>query len=226
MNTKLIALAAFFATTSVLSTGAVAADVAPAAYDWSGFYLGAQGGYGWGTTSIKDANIVDGSSDYADTFSNDGFTGGVHAGYNYQLNAFVMGVEGDIELSDITGNNPDWPFGDKSKASIDAQGSLRLRLGYAADNFLFYGTGGLAFGDLNAKYYGSGTSDSFSNWETGWTVGAGVEYGFNENWSVNVEYRYTDFGTLKGHTANTDNGWYEKTSPTENTIRVGFSYHL
>jgi outer membrane immunogenic protein len=167
-----------------------------------------------------------GISDYKDSFDINGFTGGVHAGWNFQMDSIVLGVEGDIELSDVDGDNPDWPFGDDSEASVDAQGSLRLRLGFAADNILLYGTGGLAFGDLNAEFHDGPAKDSFSDWETGWTAGGGIEYGFNEQWSMNVEYRYTNFDTLSGVTTNTDPGWIEHHDLIEDAIRVGFSYHM
>src|SRR5438552_3765478 len=93
--------------------------VTSAVYDWTGPYVGAHLGYGWGSADSTDLS---------------GFVGGVQGGYNIQSNQFVMGLEGDIGLANI----------DKSsggtKASIDSLGSVRARAGFAFDQFLVYGT--------------------------------------------------------------------------------------
>ncbi|MER8742411.1 hypothetical protein NKH54_04920 [Mesorhizobium sp. M1004] len=79
---------------------AFAADsitAAPVAYEWSGFYVGAQLGYGWGDVKGHDQNIGSGSSDWADSWNSDRALGGIHLGYNKAFNSIVLGAEADIE---------------------------------------------------------------------------------------------------------------------------------
>lgn len=212
-----------------LTTGAMAADAVaqlPVAstYNWSGAYIGGQIGYGWGRDHIKDENRAFGGSDYSDSFSLHGVTGGVFGGYNWQSNNIVYGVEGDIEASGIVGHNSDWPFGTDDHTRIRAQGSLRARLGYAVDNWMPYLTGGLAFGDIKTKFQDGAATDSKSQVKTGWTIGAGVDYAINANWIAQIEYRYADFGKITTNTNTTDPGWQEHERLRTNTVRVGFSY--
>ncbi len=104
----------------------------------------------------------------------DGFLGGGLAGYNFQVSPnVVLGVEGDI-----TGTN---------RKSNSWDSSLRGRVGYAYDRYLFYGTGGLAFGDI--KNGGASTT------KTGWTLGAGIEAALTSNLTGRLEYRHTDLGS-------------------------------
>jgi outer membrane immunogenic protein len=209
---------------------ASAADFTIPQYDWSGPYVGMQFGYGFGKDHIHDNNAVSGFTDYRSKFSIDGITGGLHGGYNKQFERIVLGLEADAEFSDINGKNPNWPFGDgirsDSKSSLDFQGSLRLRTGYAFDRIMIYGTGGIALGDINSTFYDSVGSDHFSKLKTGWTVGGGLEYSVNDAWSLRAEYRYTEFSKLRGLTTNTDPGWYENDALHFNEVRIGGSYHF
>lgn len=141
--------------------------VAPAPmFTWTGFYLGANAGYGWG------------HADYSDATS--GFIGGVQAGYNWQAGNVVFGLETDIQASNI--ESPTY--------TLDYFGTVRGRLGYAVDQFLIYGTGGFAYG-RGTYELGGLSNDQVS---TGWTLGGGGEYAFSPNWSVKAEYLYVDLG--------------------------------
>ena len=103
-----------------------------------------------------------------------GWKGGGYAGYNFQVNPnWVVGLEGDIMAS--------------GQASNSWDSSVRGRLGYAYDRYLFYGTGGVAFGDI--KNNGASTT------RTGWTLGAGIEAALTTNITGRLEYRYTDLGS-------------------------------
>ena len=103
-----------------------------------------------------------------------GWIGGAYAGYNFQVNPnWVVGLEGDIVAT--------------GKSSNSWDSTLRGRLGYAYDRYLFYGTGGVAFGDI--KNAGASTT------RTGWTLGAGIEAALTTNVTGRVEYRHTDLGT-------------------------------
>lgn len=179
MTVKYLAGAASVAAL-VLSTGAYAADLpayepapqvaAPVpSFSWTGAYLGAQAGYGWGDTNIGRIKPK-------------GLILGGYGGYNYQFDnsPVVVGVETDFNWSDAD---------DKAggvKVSEDWNGATRARVGYAFDHFLVYGAGGLAYHKV--KVAGDSKSDA------GWTVGGGVEYAVTDNLLARVDYRYNDYG--------------------------------
>lgn len=125
----------------------------------------------------------------------DGFVGGIHLGYNYQINQFVMGVEGDFDYSNIEDSNPfsyetiNGPVSGTLKLRSNWKGSARVRAGYAFDNLLIYATGGVALADASLLTNGVGPS----NTHIGWTAGGGIEYAFTQNWIGRIEARYTDF---------------------------------
>jgi outer membrane immunogenic protein len=207
------------------SGGAFAADAlvaAPVAYEWSGFYAGAQLGYGWGHVDSHDSEKLSGFSDWADSWKSDGVLGGIHVGYNQAFNSIVLGVEGDIEASGESGS-VNSKFAGTIKTKIEVQGSLRARLGYAMGPTLLYATGGLAVAHFRTNYDKRPTTDSSSNTKAGWTVGAGVEYAFAQNWTTRVEYRYSDFGTFTDNPA-TDSGFLYPTHVKTHSVRVGVSY--
>jgi outer membrane immunogenic protein len=222
---------AFCAMISVTANAAgspakTAAPLTPAAIAvWSGWYVGAEVGYGWGRDHIHDQNLAFGGSDYSDHFNMDGVTGGLYAGYNWQQGLWVNGLEVDAELADISGDNPSWPFGDNTTAKIRAQGSLRARVVYVfAANNLVYATGGLAVADIKTEYFDAPSVDSYSRWRAGWTIGAGLEHAFTPNWFGRVEYRYSDFGRVSDATTLTDTGWEERNDITTHVIRIGITY--
>jgi outer membrane immunogenic protein len=147
-------------------------------FSWTGFYVGGHGGYGW--------------SDSQGTSMSGGFGGG-QVGYNYQMNNFVWGIEGDIAGADISQTET---FGRVSATvKFDTLASLRGRFGIAYGNALFYGTAGGGWGNFKASASMDGFSASASTWLSGWTAGAGVEYAFMPNWSGKVEYLHYGFGS-------------------------------
>jgi outer membrane immunogenic protein len=199
------ALLSLLASTALLGMAgaASAADIAaapaykapaPAAYaapfSWTGFYVG--GHLGWGFT---DFNTGVGSADL------DGFLGGLQTGFNYQIGQWVLGIEGDISWTDISESGSDG-LGNGYSASLDWLASITGRVGVAFDNALLYAKGGIAFADTSASVTliapfgpipaGTYTVDDTS---TGWTLGAGLEYAFWDNWSAKIEYQYYSFET-------------------------------
>ncbi|MEI7599722.1 MAG: outer membrane beta-barrel protein [Aestuariivirga sp.] len=196
-----------------LASAAHAADMtAPATYDWTGFYLGANAGIAWNNSGVDNNFDVDGDgiNDLTNKIEGDqtAFTAGGLVGYNYQIDQIVLGVEADFNYLGFSDNNSRsavTQFGDltaKSSFEADWFGTIRGRLGYAIDNVLIYGTGGLAYGHMSADgkvtlddgidtYSWKGSTDS-TNW--GWTVGGGMEYGI-DNWSLGLEYLYVDLGS-------------------------------
>jgi outer membrane immunogenic protein len=199
----------------------IAAAVVAPSFSWTGFYLGGQIGYGW----------LHGSS----TFSNGaptlpvrsgGVFGGVHVGYNYQINNVVLGAEADIEYSGIRGTRADLA-GLTSEGIFDSrwQGSVRARAGIAVDRALLYVTGGLALADFRlAGGPAGGPLQGYSTTRAGWTVGAGVEYAFTPNWTARLEYRYADYGSVSADLGPLYAGVIQRTSLRTHAVRLGVSY--
>ncbi|MCR5942718.1 porin family protein [Ochrobactrum sp. XJ1] len=192
--------------TSMAAVPAIAADLtydnpapvgeqqAYSAYDWSGFYLGAQGGYSWnkGTVLGSDQNIDSG-------------TAGIHAGYNFQSGSIVYGIENDFNYN----------FEDKNDANLEWDASGRARVGYALDRTLVYATGGVAAAGGKVDVPGVGKKDDIL---IGWTAGGGVEHAFTNNVTVRGEYRYSDFGNKDFGSSIGDFG------ATQHKVIVGASY--
>jgi outer membrane immunogenic protein len=168
-------------------------------FTWTGFYLGGQVGYAWGT---QKANVEFPTGIIFASRSAEGVIGGGHVGYNYQVNQWVLGVEGSVDGTSLsktfTPSGTIFPlfpaFGVTYKTEVPIQGSIRGRLGVAWDRVLLYATGGVAFAGVDATYTSPVRSLSRSTTRVGWTVGGGLEYAVTNNWSVRVEYRYSDFG--------------------------------
>ena len=152
------------------------------AYNWSGFYIGVEGGGAFGSSSWDSTSRHDISG---------GLFGGT-VGYNWQFNQFVAGVEGDFGWADINGTNTTNCVAG-CKTSDEWLGTARGRLGYAADRFLPYITGGAAFGDIKAQAPGLASA---SQDKTGWTLGAGLEAALVDHWTAKVEYLYVDLGSF------------------------------
>jgi outer membrane immunogenic protein len=167
------------------------------AYSWAGPYLGANLGYEWGSVNNNPAKPS-------------GFVGGVQAGYNFQNGPWVFGVEGDIQAAGADDTFAPWKF------SNPWFGTLRGRAGYAFSNVLFYGTAGLAFGELRAQTFGWTESHT----SAGWTIGAGAEVGFAPNWSAKLEYLYIDLSTSQFAITGVSNGY------SASVVRAGVNYHF
>ena len=156
---------------------------------WTGFYVGLNGGGGWGTSNWS--GVPGGGVNVSG-----GLAGGT-AGYNWQFGTWVVGLEGDLDWSGIRGStNAGGPFFCGTFACTthnDFLSTIRGRVGYSFDRWLPYVTGGAAIGNIRA------TSPTFANVDqtnVGWTVGAGVEYAFAPNWSAKLEYLYADLGSV------------------------------
>ena len=224
------------AATALLTTSFVAqaADLpvksysAPAAvpmYNWTGFYLGINGGWGWG--SQDPLSLITNRFDRFDFDVNGGMFGGTF-GAQIQIARVVIGLESDIDWANITGSSGITPtifgapagFTGNVSTHIDWVGTGRMRVGYAADNWLLYGTGGIATlggkTDVSLNGVTCGTAGNLqcsgSGNRTGITAGAGIEYGFAPNWSAKLEYLWVGAGAIQ--TAET------------NMTRGGFNYRF
>ena len=187
------------------------APVVAPVFSWTGFYIGLNGGGGFGRSAW----------DSTGSFNTSGGLVGGTIGYNYQIGQAVVGLEGDVDWANINGTtNNLCGLGCKTKDSWLS--TVRGRLGYAADRFMPYITGGAAFGDIKAStpgFAGASTTNA------GWTLGAGLEFAVAQNWSLKAEYLYVDLGKFNcGITcgaAVTDN-----VSFRTNLIRAGVNYHF
>jgi outer membrane immunogenic protein len=183
------------------------------AYNWTGFYLGLNGGGGWGDSHWQGIGRADLSG---------GMVGGT-AGYNWQFGQAVLGLEGDMDWSHLSGtNNSALCPGGSCTTSDSWLSTVRGRVGYAFDRFLPYVTGGLATGDIRAATPGlpGGTSTN-----AGWTVGGGVEVALPGNWSAKAEYLHVDLGAFN---CGVDCGGApnENVSMHDNVFRAGVNYHF
>ena len=188
------------------------------AYDWTGWYAGVNVGYGWGTSNnaTNDACFQPAGLTMCTAYvaiggfppvqlTPQGFIGGGQAGYNWQVRNLVLGLEADLEGSGInaSGSLTTTPPGNLTGTTTLEHkllwfGTLRGRAGVAVDNWLFYGTGGLVYGDVKSSsgfsaIPATGTGSS-STLRAGWTLGAGTEVGIARQWTAKFEYLYFDLG--------------------------------
>ncbi len=222
-----------FAADAVTTTEPTPAPLPVAStYNWSGAYVGAQAGYAWGDSVGGDYVKTTGAVDVLGAVDPHGFLGGLHVGYNYQFtNNIVLGAEGDINFANLkgsanplhTGSGVGVP-GNSATAEMDWNGSVRARVGYAIDRFLPYMTGGVAFGryKFTPTYAATGPLPG-SRTQTGWTIGAGLEYALSDHLTTRIEYRYTDFGSAKydipGFAA-----FETRVKLKTNDVRIGLTY--
>jgi len=231
MKSKLIALCSALA---LNAPAAVAADfpVRPAApapmyaptpvYNWSGFYVGANLGAGWASMDMTGnwGGARWGSSDTR-------FIVGGQVGFNYQIDHFVMGAEWDFDWADGNTWTPFTPTAvGPLRATVENNWVMTLaaRLGYAFDNWLFYGKLGAGWTKIDARLWAPGGAPfgGVSRTNVGWLVGAGVEYAFARNWTGKVEYNYLglDDTTFSGLIAPTR----VTVSPDVQMVKFGINY--
>jgi outer membrane immunogenic protein len=227
--------------------------MAPAAFSWTGFYIGANVGGGWtGNNGGSDFNplfppfivlppavaiptVIPGQlASLVGDGRRSGVIGGGQIGYNWQVNQFVLGVEADAVGTGFKGSTasgsrtigaPIFAVPVTQTVTVDFghvewMATFRGRAGFAVNQALFYVTGGAAVAEFGgsrttlvngpgisipaAGTYVATNGGSTTRW--GWTVGGGIEWAFNQNWSVAGEYRHTDFGN-RGATFNIPDGF-------------------
>ncbi len=202
-------------------------DVPYVGVNWSGLYVGVNGGYGFDSSNI--GSTIGAPYD----ISPEGAFGGGQIGFNMQRGNIVFGIEADIQGGDIkdsktlsvTSGGTTASLGINS--SLDYFGTVRARAGYAFDRTLVYATGGLAYGqitdgiDLGVAVAGVGSasiSGKAKTDATGYVVGGGIEHKFAPNWSGKVEYQYIDLGQ--------DSVWAKATAQdfAVSTVRLGLNY--
>jgi outer membrane immunogenic protein len=153
-------------------------------YNWTGLYVGINGGGGFGSSAWDSTGSFDVSG---------GLVGGT-IGYNWQFGTWVVGLEGDVDWADIKGSTAALGCVSGNCSSENTWlGTARGRLGYSFDRWMPYITGGAAFGGINANSPGfTGQSST----QVGWAAGAGVEFAIANNWTAKVEYLHYDLGSF------------------------------
>jgi outer membrane immunogenic protein len=222
MMKRLLAAMAFAA----VSLPAAAADLPPYSpapyyqpapiFTWTGAYIGASAAFGFGT-------FTNGANPY---FGNpDGGLFGIQAGYNYQSGPLVAGIEGDLNFGSISSSNG--PAGVYARGTVNGEGSLRARFGYAFNHTMIYITGGYTGANLNGSLTDTSAAPNiYANQSTflnGWTIGTGVEFALTHNISVKAEYLYSDFGS-----GTLFSGTRDAIHPglSMSTLRAGINYHF
>ncbi len=196
------------------------------AYNWSGFYIGGNIGYGWG--EVESNNIAG----FGVTAKPDGFFGGGQIGWNWQApgSPWVWGVEVDSQWANIEEDVTAVGGGVVANAFTELNyfGTARLRLGYAWDRAMLYATGGLAWGhneigaSVAAGPFLAGASSA--NTHVGWTVGGGLEWALLDNWSTKVEYLYLNLGNENYFGGPAGPGF--DADVTAHTVKVGLNYRF
>jgi outer membrane immunogenic protein len=201
---------------------------APAVYDWTGLYIGINGGGGWGREPWNSGPDLSTGSTNVST----GLFGGT-LGYNAQtVSAFVFSAEADLAWQHINAGIPGAlapttcaPFVVTTSCELTSTwlATTRLRLGYAFDRVMPYVTGGVSIGDLRADITGQPLGNQIKV-NLSWTVGAGIEFVITGPWTAKVEYLHTD---LSGITCgNACGGGPLSMNLSENIVRAGLNYRL
>ena len=228
-----------------------------AGLNWTGLYVGINGGHAWGRAGagkfcVDSTGVVNGatcqvfSGSERGVASPEGFFGGVQAGYNHQVGEFVVGVEADIQLSDISASRTvNGPFGfagipgvalpagvATTNQKMDIVATARVRLGFLlTDRTLAYVTGGVMGGrvkvnsiftapNVSAQFVGSSSSTQF-----GGAIGGGFEHAFSENWTAKFEALYYDLGETTSFSTTPGNFQHNYRFDNRGVlVRVGLNY--
>ena len=224
---KALAALAVSALAAGFATSALAADLPPRSnapyyapppiFTWTGFYLGANVGYGFGQ----------GTSDGTRAFGDQsGALAGVTAGYNFQSGPLVAGIEADLDFSDVAGSQSP-KFATFTSGNVTGMGTLRGRFGYAVDRALFYITGGYAGANMRGGLSDNSTNPNLifnqSNYLNGYVLGLGMEFAVTNNISLKAEYLYSNFGSTNyfGGTVDSINA-----GTNFSTVKAGVNYHF
>ncbi len=220
-----------------------APPMAPPTSNWTGFYIGVNGGAGWATAASSiDLGALTGLTTGLGTFpvgshEINGFLGGGQIGYNWQTGNVVLGVEGDGDWANISGTAPCLEGVLSCSANIQWTADATVRLGVLPlSNMLVYVKGGAAWAGVNYNLSSSGIlttaaiGASLTTTKTGGLLGIGTEYLFAPHWTAKIEYNYTDFGSHTDTFVLTD-GTASVAVPIQttlqmHTVKAGVNYHF
>jgi outer membrane immunogenic protein len=238
---KKISLLAATAFASMVATSAFAADMAmplkappmmaPSCV-WCGWYVGGEVGAVRGRDRVNDLNGLNPpTSPY--TLSDTAVIGSGELGYNWQIQQFVLGLEGNLGGMGLGATTIEPSSGGVTTSHIGSglYGDVTGRLGLAAGNALFYAKGGYAFYEgkasvTNTGLLGGGTA-STNAYTSGWTVGGGIEYMFVPSWSMKIEYQHFDFGSQTATLVTPAAGNFGYSNKlTADSLQAGLNYHF
>lgn len=264
MKKVLLAVAAILLGTASVHAADLAAHYTKApvmapAYNWTGFYVGGNVGGQWGSADPATSTVFSPTGYFAATsvpaiaavgaqrINSSSVTGGFTAGYNWQVNNAVFGLEGDINYFGFKGSATGsalypccapFAFAVNSSASADWLATIRGRIGFlATPGWLLYATGGAAIAEVRGDFnftdtFGATESAAIHDTRVGWTAGVGGEYAVGNGWSLKAEYLYVDLGRTT--TTSTNLAAFGGTSPSNvythsvelksNIVRVGVNY--
>lgn len=214
-----------------------APEYAAQGYNWTGCYVGVEGGGNWGraeSTTVASPVPAEVGLPITNPVQMSGGMVGATIGCNYQIGHFIVGMEGDTSWTNASGSAFDIaPFTPTTVDTFQEHwfSTVRGRVGYAWDRTLLYATGGLALAGTQLNICNNdGICVSDSQTRAGWVIGAGVEYAFAGNWSGKLEYLHADFGgkdyispliELGGHTFVT-----RSIGLTDDQVRIGVNYRF
>lgn len=221
-------VAALLVSVALTASSALAADLPrrsappadyyppPPVFTWSGFYLGVHGGYAFSSFQDGGHSLIGSPS---------GGLIGVTGGYNYMVTPqFLLGVEADFAFAGIERTHSSF-FGAVARGEVDDLLTVRGRAGYAIDRALLYVTGGFAGGKVTVGVSNlfTGFAGSQSSFQTGWALGAGIEYMFTHSLSAKGEYMFTSVGSDRyfNFSPNALN-----TSVNTSSVKGGLNYHF
>jgi outer membrane immunogenic protein len=196
--------------------------VAPA-WTWTGFYLGINGGAVWHRAKTHITDLI--PSDDFSTVKATGATFGGQAGFNWQVQQFVFGIEADWNWVDANGssNFTVLPLIGSYSSKLSSLTTVRGRVGITMSSTMFYATGGFAGGKVNNQVPVRMGGFSDNDFKTGWTAGGGIEHMFAQHWSAKVEALYVDLGksTVQGFFGPGYTGRFDNTAIV---ARAGLNY--
>jgi outer membrane immunogenic protein len=233
------------ATALTVSSSAFAAPPPAPAFNWTGCYLGGNLGPGWGNANFSGSTAIAPTDSHgANAGSGVGVLGGGQIGCNLQVGrSWIVGAEGDFGWSSINGTTPDPFFSGKNEnlfSRTDWIASATGRVGYAFNNWMFYGKAGAAWANNQYGFsappvtflgfvFAPGFNETGADTAFGGTAGGGVEWAFAPGWSARVEVDYYGFSprtlTLIDSTSGASSGPIRVKQDIE-AIRFGFNYQF
>lgn len=204
----------------IAAMAAMAASVAPAAaQEWTGVYVGAHTGYGFGDVDQPWGAVGGPFSSPQDSADVDGWIYGLQGGFNWDLGGWVIGGELQGSWGDREGDDGG-SGGDVNGVDINSEWSIRARAGYLiSPTLLLYGTAGWVSMDVDATAPGESASETIE----GWTYGVGGEWAFNQSWSGVIEWRTDEMDETRFSFP--VNGYDEGLTPDTSALRIGLNWH-
>lgn len=201
----------------------------PSYFSWTGAYFGGNLGYSYGTTtSTADSAGAFGGATTSMEIRPYGWLGGLDAGYNWQSDTFIFGLEADLGY--LGADSSKSRSEGLAKVNYGWYGAATARIGFSDSRWMLYGKGGLALANIENEVAGasggvidSGDYSKIDEIRAGWALGGGVEFAFQRNYTMKVEYLYMDFG--KDNSTNA-NGYQFSHDNSLHTLKAGLNYRL